>query len=90
VLCKNSNERTLQSFKHEAFVAGSGLIAEHFSRRQCGANFLIIKEAKKSLPHHTSASPPGSSDRLALAAGVTQKWQGGLCALTHRCDTARI
>jgi hypothetical protein len=34
VLCKNSNERTLQSFNGEAFVAKSGLIAEHFSRRE--------------------------------------------------------
>jgi hypothetical protein len=48
VLCKNSNERTLQSFGSEAFVAELRLIAEHFSRGFRRANFLIIKEAEKT------------------------------------------
>jgi hypothetical protein len=48
VLCKNSNERTLQSFGREAFVAELRLIAEHFSHDFRRANFLIIKEAEKT------------------------------------------
>jgi hypothetical protein len=44
VLCKNSNERTLQSFSSEAFFAELRLIAEHFSRASGRADFLITKE----------------------------------------------
>jgi hypothetical protein len=81
VLCKNSNEHTIQSFNSEVFVAESGLIAEHFSRGFRHANFLIIKEANKPLPDYTNAGRSALTDGPAFAAGVNSNRRARLARL---------
>jgi hypothetical protein len=86
VLCKNSNERTPQSVNREAFVAELGLIAEHFSRTCRRADFLIIKEAKRTRPRHANAGRSVFADQTRAAAGANSEIASQIHALAHGLD----
>jgi hypothetical protein len=65
VLCKNSNEFTLQSFNGDAFVAESGVIAEHFSSLRGCDDFLIIKSLEAPRASH-KREPIGYPDQARV------------------------